>query len=111
MQAEVVVDPENLASVGKKIVNTNKEMSERYMNSNYHLQPSYCEYCEATGSKPVGQKRFIALLTDCCKNQLQLNDVFNFTKKGKPYFKGVAVRNSDSKYNDFPTILPEGKES
>lgn len=111
MQAEVVVDPENLASVGKKIVNTNKEMSERYMNSNYHLYPSYCEYCEATGSKPVGQKRFIALLTDCCKNQLQLNDVFNFTKKGKPYFKGVAVRNSDSKYNDFPTILPEGKES
>ena len=110
MQSEIVLDPNNVASVGKKIINTDKEMSERYINSSYHLYPSYCEYCESTGSKPVGQKRFIALLMDCCKNQLQLPDVYNFTKKGKPFFKGLAVRNSDQQYKDVPTILPEGKE-
>ena len=109
IQSEVVIDVDNVCSVGKKIVNTNKEMSERYMNSNYHLYPSYCEYCEGTGSKPVGQKRFIALLTDCCKNQLHLDDVYTFTKKGKPYFKGLALRNSDLQYKDAPTVLPEGK--
>lgn len=111
MQSEIVVDPDNVAPVGKKIINNNKEMPERYYNSNYHLYPSYCEYCEATGSKPVGQKRFIALLLDCCKNQLSLSDVFSFTKHGKPLIKGLAVRNSDNQYKDYATIFPEGKKT
>ena len=111
MQSEVVIDNDNVVQVGKKIVNTNKEMSERYVNSNFHLYPSYCEFCDGTGSKPVGQKRFISLLMDCCRNQLQLSDVYNFTKKGRPFFKGLAVRNSDHQYKDAPTILPEGKDS
>jgi putative DNA primase/helicase len=109
MQSEVVIDLDNVVSVGKKIPNTDKEVSQRYYNSNFHLYPSYCEYCEATGSKPVGQKRFISLLLDCCKSQLNLNDIFSFTKNGKPLIKGLAIRNSDNQYRDYDTILPEGK--
>jgi putative DNA primase/helicase len=110
LQSEVVLDENNVLPVGKKIINSNKEMSERYFNSNFHLYPSYCEYCEGTGSKPMGQKRFISILLDCCKNQLGLDGVYNFTKNGRPFFKGLALRNSDNQYKDSPTILPEGKE-
>ena len=111
LQAEVVVEKDNVVSVGKKIPNVNKENSERYFNSCFHLYPSYCEHCEATGSKAVGQKRFIALLMDCCKSQLGLTNVYTFTRKGMPLIKGIAVRKSDLKYKEFPTILPEGKEA
>ena len=106
LQSEVVVS-ESVCAVGKKIINASKETNERYLNSNYHLYPSYCEYCESTGSKAVSQKRFINLLMDCCKNQLGLQDVFTFTKGGKPFVKGLAIRNSDQKFKDYPTIISE----
>lgn len=109
LQSEVV-QADHVTAVGKKIPNGNKETNERYVNSNYHLYPSYCEYCDATGSKAVGQKRFINLLLDCCKNQLGLDEVRTFSKGGKPFVKGLAIRNSDQKFKDLPTILPEGRE-
>jgi putative DNA primase/helicase len=109
LQSEVV-QAEHVTAVGKKIPNGNKESNERYVNSNYHLYPSYCEYCDATGSKAVGQKRFINLLLDCCKNQLGLDEVRTFSKGGKPFVKGLAIRISDQKFKDLPTILPEGNE-
>jgi hypothetical protein len=51
--------------------------------------------------------RFIALLLDCCKNQLSINNVRQFTKLGKPFIKGIALRNADDKFRNKPTILPE----
>ena len=108
LQSEVVHDPKSVASVGKKIPAA-KDAKERYCNSNFHLYASYCSYCEDTGSKPVGQKRFISLLLDCCKNQLALKDIYHFTKQGRPYIKGLVVRNSDQKLTELPTILPENK--
>ena len=108
LQSEVVHDPDAVASVGKKIPAA-KDAKERYCNSNFHLYASYCSYCEDTGSKPVGQKRFIALLLDCCKNQLDLKNVSHFTKQGRPFIKGLAVRKSDQKHESSPTILPENK--
>ena len=109
LQSEVVFCKEAVSSVGKKIPAA-KDAPERYSNSNYHLYASYCGYCEDTGSKPVGQKRFIALLMDCCINQLGLKDVRTFSKQGRPFVKGLAIRSSDPKYNDYQTIIPEGKD-
>ena len=109
LQSEIVVDDENVVPVGKKIPNSDKEMSERYFNSNFHLYPSYCEYCDSTGSKAVGQKRFISLLLDCCKSQLDMPNIVTFTKKGMPLFKGLAIRRSDNKYLHHGTILPESQ--
>ena len=107
LQSEIVADDKNVVPVGKKIPNTDKDMTERYFNSNFHLYPSYCEYCDSTGSKAVGQKRFISLLLDCCKSQLDMPNIITFTKKGMPLFKGLAIRKSDSKYLHHDTILPE----
>jgi len=111
LQSEVVSDETNVVPVGKKIPNTDKDMSERYFNSNFHLYPSYCEYCDSTGSKAVGQKRFISLLLDCCKSQLDMPNIITFTKKGMPLFKGLAIRRSDNKYLHHETILPESEQN
>ena len=109
LQSEVVYAPEHTSSVGKKIPAA-KDAQERYNNSNYHLYASYCAYAEDTGSKAVGQKRFIALLLDCCINQLGLKDIRQFSKQGRPFIKGLAIRASDTKFSDHPTILPEGSK-
>ena len=106
LQSEIIYLDDAVSSVGKKIP-APKDAKERYCNSNYHLYPSYCSYCEDTGSKPVGQKRFISLLLDCCKNQLEIKDIKTFSKNGRPFIKGLAVRASDQKYMKTPTILPE----
>jgi len=108
LQSEIIHQEDIVSSVGKKIPAA-KDAKERYCNSNFHLYASYCSYCEDTGSKPVGQKRFIALLLDCCKNQLDLKNVSHFTKQGRPFIKGLAVRKSDQKHESSPTILPENK--
>ncbi len=108
LQAEIVYAEDSVSSVGKKIPAA-KDAKERYCNSNYHLYASYCSYCEDTGSKPVGQKRFISLLLDCCKNQLGLKNIYHFTKNGRPFIKGLVVRGSDQKHTETPTILPENK--
>ncbi|MCH2479375.1 MAG: PriCT-2 domain-containing protein, partial [Gammaproteobacteria bacterium] len=60
LQSEIIHQADVVSSVGKKIPAA-KDAKERYCNSNFHLYASYCSYCEDTGSKPVGQKRFIAL--------------------------------------------------
>jgi putative DNA primase/helicase len=109
LQSEVVLDDKAVTAVGKKIPAA-KDAQERYCNSKYHLYASYCSYCEDTGSKPVGQKRFIALVMDCCKNQLQLEGVRSFSKGGRPFVKGLAIRASDAKYEKYPTVLPEGAD-
>ena len=108
LQSEVVHSPESIAAVGKKIP-ANKDSKERYVNSKFHLYPSNCTYCEDTGSKPVGQKRFISLLLDCCKNQLGLKEISQFSKKGRPFIRGLVIRNSDEKFKSADTILPERK--
>ena len=87
-----------------------KDEPERYLNSKFHLYPSYCSYCEDTGSKPVGQKRFIALLLDCCANQLGLQNIRQFCKQGRPFVKGLAVRASPTRSSaKFPDD-PPGRE-
>jgi putative DNA primase/helicase len=112
LQSECVYDKDHVSAVGKKVPAPRPEVgvpSERYCNSSTHLYPSYCTYAEDTGSKPVGQKRFVNLLFDCCVNQLGLS-ASTFTKNGRPFFKGVAIRASDNKFKGSPTILDEGKD-
>ena len=110
LQSECVFDERHVSQVGKKIPGPRGEPgvpTERYSQSKVHLYPSYCSYAEDTGSKPVGQKRFINLLLDCCKNQLGLDGVSVFSKTGRSFVKGIAIRASDNKFTDYPTILSE----
>lgn len=109
LQSEVVLSANSVSAVGKKVPAA-KDSNTRYYNTHTQLYPSYCEHCDSTGSKPVGQKRFVNLLQDCCKNQLGLDGVNVFNKAGRTFFKGIAIRASDQAYMDLPTILPEGKD-
>jgi hypothetical protein len=113
LQSECVYDEKHVSAVGKKIPaprEQNGGPAERYCNSSSHLYPSYCSFAEDTGSKAVGQKRFINLLMDCCRNQLNMETVSTFSKYGRPFFKGIAIRGSDQKFKNYPTILAESKE-
>jgi putative DNA primase/helicase len=113
LQSECVYDEKHVSAVGKKIPaprEQNGGPAERYCNSSSHLYPSYCSFAEDTGSKAVGQKRFINLLMDCCRNQLGMDGVSTFSKYGRPFFKGIAIRGSDQKFKSYPTVLAEGKE-
>jgi phage/plasmid-associated DNA primase len=113
LQSECVYDEKHVSAVGKKIPaprEQNGGPAERYCNSSSHLYPSYCSFAEDTGSKAVGQKRFINLLMDCCRNQLGMDTVSTFSKYGRPFFKGIAIRGSDQKFKSYPTVLAEGKE-
>jgi phage/plasmid-associated DNA primase len=113
LQSECVYDEKHVSAVGKKIPaprEQNGGPTERYCNSSSHLYPSYCSFAEDTGSKAVGQKRFINLLMDCCRNQLGMDTVSTFSKYGRPFFKGIAIRGSDQKFKSYPTVLAEGKE-
>ena len=113
LQSECVYDEKHVSAVGKKIPAPREQNGgpiERYCNSSSHLYPSYCSFAEDTGSKAVGQKRFINLLMDCCRNQLGMDTVSTFSKYGRPFFKGIAIRGSDQKFKSYPTILAEGKE-
>ncbi|MGK7948468.1 MAG: phage/plasmid primase, P4 family [Xenococcaceae cyanobacterium] len=41
-----------------------------YLNTEKWLYPNYTEYCHNTGSRPIGLRRFVNLLSDVCLNQL-----------------------------------------
>jgi len=67
-----VYDPDTRAKVGR--ANRDKDRGYGYLHSDDWLYPSYCEYCESTGIKPVSLQRFSNLLIDLTKNQLGFGD-------------------------------------
>ena len=36
-----------------------------------------------------------------------MKEIRQFSKKGRPFIKGLVIRNSDEKYKTAETILPE----
>ncbi len=61
------------------------------MNTEKWLYPNYTEYCHTTGSRPIGLRRFVNLLSDVCLNQLGC-----LVEKGRDrygsYFLGLKIR-------------------
>ena len=62
-----------------------------YLNTEKWLYPNYTEYCHNTGSRPIGLRRFVNLLSDVCLNQLGC-----LVEKGRDrsgsYFLGLKIR-------------------
>ena len=62
-----------------------------YLNTEKWLYPNYTEYCHTTGSRPIGLRRFVNLLSDVCLNQLGC-----LVEKGRDrygsYFVGLKIR-------------------
>ena len=82
--------------------------SSVYSNWDKFLYASYCEFSRASNSNILGRSRFETLLMDVCVHQLQLN-VYKFKqhKRGLRVVN-IACRNSDQKYEKYPSIVEVG---
>jgi P4 family phage/plasmid primase-like protien len=68
----VVHDEDVETKVGRSYRNDDKG---GYRFSDSWLYPSFCEFCETSGMRPVSMRRFSDLLVDLCRNQLHLKGV------------------------------------
>ena len=68
-----------------------RDSDKWYLNTEKWLYPNYTEYCHTTGSRPIGLRRFVNLLSDLCLNQLG-----RLVEKGRDrygsYFLGLKIR-------------------
>ena len=62
-----------------------------YLNTEKWLYPNYTEYCHNTGSRPIGLRRFVNLLSDLCLNQLGCQVEKGRDRYGS-YFLGLKIR-------------------
>jgi putative DNA primase/helicase len=62
-----------------------------YLCTDKWLYASYSEYCHDTGTKAVGLRRFVNLLSDLVNNQLNL-DVSRGRDRYGSYFEGLKIR-------------------
>ena len=62
-----------------------------YLNTEKWLYPNYTEYCHNTGSRPIGLRRFVNLLSDVCLNQLGCQVEKGRDRYGS-YFLGLKIR-------------------
>ncbi len=85
------------------VANRDKDSSSDrwYLNTDKWLYANYAEYCYSTGTKPVGVRRFGNLLSDLCKNQLELNIEKGRDRLGS-YVAGLKIR---SEYDSDPPMI------
>ena len=77
-----------------------------YLNTEKWLYPNYTEYCHNTGSRPIGLRRFVNLLSDVCLNQLGCQVEKGRDRYGS-YFLGLKIRGQgDEDAPLFVTGLP-----
>ncbi len=68
-----------------------RDTSTWYLNTEKWLYPNYTEYCHTTGSRPIGLRRFVNLLSDLCLNQLGCQVEKGRDRYGS-YFLGLKIR-------------------
>jgi putative DNA primase/helicase len=85
------------------VANRDKDNSSDrwYLNTDKWLYANYAEYCHSTGTKSIGLRRFGNLLSDLCKNQLELNIEKGRDRLGS-YVAGLKIR---SEYDSDPPII------
>ena len=82
----IAYEPDKKIAIGS-IQRENGEILERF----HKLYPSYVNYCEGVGFKPLSLVRFVLLLEELCKSQLQLNVRRERTRTGS-FFIGLDVK-------------------
>ena len=73
-----------------------------YLNTEKWLYPNYTEYCHNTGSRPIGLRRFVNLLSDVCLNQLGCQVEKGRDRSGS-YFLGLKIRGDEDE--DAPLFV------
>jgi P4 family phage/plasmid primase-like protien len=98
-------DEKTQIGVARRDKDTNSGYS--FIGANYWLYASYCEYATATGSKPIGLRRFVNLLDDLCTNQLNLEGVYRHRDQRGRFFIGLKIRT----HEDCDPCLITGDEN
>jgi len=82
----IAYEPDNKIGIGV-IQRQNGEILDKFTK----IYPSYINYCEGVGFKPLSLVRFVLLLEELCKSQLQLNVTRERTRTGS-FFIGLDVK-------------------
>jgi putative DNA primase/helicase len=85
----LIHEPKARTNVG---VVKKSDYSHSYQYEDVWLYPNYHAYTEATGHKPVSQRRFSGLLEDLCQSQLRLEGVAHGRDVQGAHFTGLRLR-------------------
>ena len=103
MEHKVVFDPGVRASVGFT-KSAPMGSSHMYANQDKWLYASYAEFCRNCNVGIMSRNRFEPLFLDICTHQLKMN-VYPLRNSRGMGVINVAVRESDSKYEGWPSIV------
>ncbi|MGL5938868.1 MAG: DNA primase family protein [Waterburya sp.] len=101
---KVLYDPAARTNVGVAKRDKDSNSSNWYLCTDKWLYANYTEYCHDTGTKAIGLRRFVNLLSDLAFNQLNL-DVNKGRDRYGSYFEGLKIRNEIDE--DVPLITGE----
>ncbi|MGB0975350.1 MAG: PriCT-2 domain-containing protein [Prolixibacteraceae bacterium] len=102
MEHKVVFDLGIRSSVG--FTQTVIGGSSVYKNKDKWLYASYAEFCRECNVGIMSRNRFEPLFLDICAHQLKMNVYAKRNSRGMGVIN-VAVRESDSKYENWPSIV------
>ncbi|WP_052056026.1 phage/plasmid primase, P4 family [Myxosarcina sp. GI1] len=101
---KVILDPEARTNIGVAKRDKDSNSDNWYLHNDEWLYPNYAEYCHDTGTRSIGLRRFVNLLSDLLNNQLRLN-----IEKGRDRFgsfiRGLRLRDAT---DDEPPLITNG---
>lgn len=80
-----------------------------YSNWNTWLYASYADFCRSCNLGIISRGRFEPLFLDICKHQLKMNVYSDRNSRGRRIYN-VAVRDSNGKYQNYPSIVEVASE-
>ena len=97
----IVYDPTAKTNVGVAKRDKDSNSPFWYLDTDKWLYPNYCEYCHNSGTKAVSLRRFVNLLSDLGKNQLDL-EISKQRDRSGSYFVGLKIRADE---DDSPPLV------
>ncbi len=97
----IIYDPSAKTNVGVAKRDKDSNSPFWYLDTDKWLYPNYAEYCHNSGTKAVSLRRFVNLLSDLGKNQLDL-DIRKERDRMGSYFVGLKIRSDN---DDSPPLV------
>ncbi|WP_052055874.1 phage/plasmid primase, P4 family [Myxosarcina sp. GI1] len=103
---KVILDPEARTNIGVAKRDKDSNSDNWYLHNDEWLYPNYAEYCHDTGSRAIGLRRFVNLLSDLLNNQLRLNVEKGRDRLGS-FIRGLRLRDAT---DDEPPLITNGSK-
>ncbi|WP_036487441.1 hypothetical protein [Myxosarcina sp. GI1] len=98
---KVILDPEARTNIGVAKRDKDSNSDNWYLHNDEWLYPNYAEYCHDTGTRSIGLRRFVNLLSDLLNNQLRLNIEKGRDRAGS-FIRGLRLRDAA---DDEPPLI------